>query len=58
MIAATIRASPFFVRILLTRLFILEEDVLPKSQCGFRYTRGTIDMRQNRQEQQQPVMFW
>lgn len=34
----------FFTRILPSRHHILTEDVLPQSQCGFRPSRGTIDM--------------
>ena len=37
-------ASKIFARILLDRLLVLAEDVLPESQCGFRPSRGTIDM--------------
>ena len=37
-------ASKSFARILLHRLLTLAEDVLPESQCGFRPSRGTVDM--------------
>ena len=57
-------ASKIFARILLDRLLILAEDVLPESQCGFRPSRGTIDMifcarqlQEKSLEQQQPIMF-
>ena len=57
-------AGKIFARILLDRLLILTEDVLPESQCGFRPSRGTIDMifcarqlQEKSQEQQQPAMF-
>ena len=57
-------ASKIFARILLDRLLVLAEDVLPESQCGFRPSRGTIDMifcarqlQEKSQEQQQPAMF-
>ena len=57
-------ASKIFARILLNRLLVLAEDVLPESQCGFRPSRGTIDMifcarqlQEKSQEQQQPAMF-
>ena len=33
-----------FAKILLNRLTPLAEEVLPESQCGFRPSRGTIDM--------------
>lgn len=57
-------ASKIFARILLDRLLLLAEDVLPESQCGFRPSRGTIDMifcarqlQEKSLEQQQPAMF-
>ena len=57
-------ASKIFARILLDRLLILAEDVLPESQCGFRPSRGTIDMvfcarqlQEKSLEQQKPAMF-
>ncbi|XP_076061565.1 uncharacterized protein LOC143037317 [Oratosquilla oratoria] len=57
-------ASKIFARILLDRLLVLAEDVLPESQCGFRPSRGTIDMifcarqlQEKSLEQQQPAMF-
>lgn len=57
-------ASKIFARILLDRLLTLAEDVLPESQCGFRPSRGTIDMifcarqlQEKSLEQQQPIMF-
>ncbi|KAK4320385.1 hypothetical protein Pmani_008736 [Petrolisthes manimaculis] len=37
-------ASKIFARILLGHLLTLTEDVLPESQCGFRPSRGTIDI--------------
>ncbi|XP_045101450.1 uncharacterized protein LOC123498409 [Portunus trituberculatus] len=57
-------ASKIFARILLDRLLILAEDVLPESQCGFRPSRRTIDMifcarqlQEKSLEQRQPIMF-
>ena len=54
-------ASKIFARILLDRLLVLAEDVLPESQCGFRPSRGTIvcvrQLQEKSPEQQQPVMF-
>ena len=57
-------AGKIFARILLDRLLILAEDVLPESQGAFRPSRGTIDMifcaRQMQEkslEQQQAIMF-
>ena len=37
-------AGKIFARILLVRLLQLAEEILPESQCGFRPSRGTIDM--------------
>lgn len=37
-------AGKIFARILACRLFPIAEEVLPKSQCGFRPARGTVDM--------------
>ncbi|XP_076031949.1 uncharacterized protein LOC143019853 [Oratosquilla oratoria] len=34
----------FFTRILLNRLILIVEAVLPESQCGFRSSRGTVDI--------------
>ena len=57
-------ASKIFARILLNRLLVIAEEILPESQCGFRPSRGTIDMifcarqlQEKCQEQQQPLMF-
>ena len=57
-------ASKIFACILLDRLLILAEDILPESQCGFRPSRRTIDMifcarqlQEKSLEQQQPIMF-
>ena len=57
-------AGKIFARILLDRLLELAEEVLPESQCGFRPSRGTIDMvfcarqlQEKSLEQQQPAMF-
>ena len=60
-------AGKIFARILLDRLLQLAEEILPESQCGFRPSRGTIDMifcarklQEKSREQQQPLMqiFW
>jgi len=37
-------AGKILARILLNRLQIVAEIILPESQCGFRPSRGTIDM--------------
>ena len=37
-------AGKIFARILLDRLLQLAEEILPESQCGFRPSRGTIDI--------------
>ncbi|KAI8522009.1 hypothetical protein Bbelb_017630 [Branchiostoma belcheri] len=37
-------AGKIFARILLDRLLIVAEEVLPESQCGFRLSCGTTDM--------------
>ena len=37
-------AGKILARILLNRLLAVAEEVLPESQCGFRASRGTIDM--------------
>ena len=57
-------ASKIFARILLDRLLLLEEEVLPESQCGFQPSRGTIDMfvcacqlQEKSREQQKPAMI-
>ncbi|XP_047486801.1 uncharacterized protein LOC125037644 [Penaeus chinensis] len=57
-------ASKIFARILLNRLLIVADEVLPESQCGFRPSRETTEMifcarqiQEKCQEQQQPVMF-
>lgn len=57
-------ASKIFARILLNRLLTLAEDVLPESQCGFRPSRGAVDMifcarqlQEKSREQQQPIAF-
>ena len=49
-------------KVLLNRLSRLAEDVLPESQCGFRSSRGTVDMvfalrqlQEKSREQQQPL---
>ena len=56
-------AGKIFARILLDRLLQLAEEILPESQCGFRPSRGTIDMifcarqlQEKSREQQQPLM--
>ena len=60
-------AGKIFTRILLDRLLQLAEEILSESQCGFRPSRGTIDMifcarqlQEKSREQQQPLMqiFW
>ena len=57
-------AGKIFARILLDRLLLLAEEILPESQCGFRPSRGTIDMifcarqlQEKSHEQQRPAMF-
>ena len=57
-------AGKIFARILLNRLQVVAEEILPESQCGFRQPRGTIDMivcaRQiqgKSREQQKPLFF-
>lgn len=57
-------AGKIFARILLNRLLVVAEEVLPESQCGFRPSRGTIDMifcarqlQEKGREQRKPVMF-
>ncbi|XP_063595256.1 uncharacterized protein LOC134772232 [Penaeus indicus] len=57
-------AGKAFAQILLNRLIRVAEEVLPESQCGFRPSRGTVDMvlcaRQHQEksrEQQQPLTF-
>ena len=37
-------AGKIFARILLNRLQVVAEEILPESQCDFRLARGTIDM--------------
>ncbi|XP_063609538.1 uncharacterized protein LOC134783560 [Penaeus indicus] len=57
-------AGKIFARILLNRLIRVTEEVLPESQCGFRPSRGTVDMvfcarqlQEKIRDQQQPLTF-
>eukprot|EP00106_Octopus_bimaculoides_P016855 XP_014784297.1 PREDICTED: uncharacterized protein LOC106879306 [Octopus bimaculoides] len=57
-------AGKIIARILLQRFQVVAESVFPESQCGFRKSRGTIDMifcarqiQEKSQEQQKPVFF-
>ena len=57
-------AGKVLARIILRRLQILAEDILPESQCGFHSNRGTIDMifcarqlQEKSKEQQRPLYF-
>jgi len=60
-------AGKCFARILLDRLLVVAEEVLPESQCGFRQSRGTVDMvfcarqlQEKAREQRRPLLyiFW
>nr|XP_027237025.1 uncharacterized protein LOC113828287 [Penaeus vannamei] len=57
-------AGKILARILLNRLQIVAEIILPESQCGFRPSRGTIDMifcarqlQEKSKEQQKPIFL-
>lgn len=57
-------AGKILARILLNRLQDLAERILPESQCGFRPSRGTIDMifcarqlQEKAKEQQKPIFL-
>ncbi|XP_049835016.1 uncharacterized protein LOC126278782 [Schistocerca gregaria] len=56
-------SGKIFARILLNRLQTLSETILPESQCGFRPSRGTIDMifcaqlQEKCREQQKPLLL-
>ena len=58
-------AGKIFARILLNRLQVVAEEILPESQCGFRQARGTTDMifcarqvQEKSREQQKPRFFF
>ena len=55
-------AGKVIARIILNRLLVLAEKILPESHCGFRSARGTIDMifcacqlQEKAREQQKPL---
>lgn len=57
-------AGKAFARVLLCRLQVLAERILPESQCGFRSKRSTIDMifslrqlQEKCREQQKPLLM-